>query len=220
MHSPTVENFQQVKRILCFVSGTLDFGIRILQNSSLDLFAFSDSDWAGCQLPRRSTTGFCMFLGSNCISWSAKKQPTVARSSTKVEYRTMASTAAELTWLAFLLLDVGVPQPRPATLFCDNIGALHLTMNPVFHARTKHIEIDYHLVREKVALGLLVTKFVPSHRQLVDLFTSLLISSPSRYPKRSSLACAPNWACLQSPRSVCRRVLSKEITAQQQLMLC
>uniref|UniRef100_A0A2N9J0X7 Uncharacterized protein n=1 Tax=Fagus sylvatica TaxID=28930 RepID=A0A2N9J0X7_FAGSY len=149
-------------------------GVRILRHSSLDLFAFSDADWVGCPVTRRSTTGFCTFLGSNCISWSAKKQPTVSRSSTEAEYRATASTAAELTWVSFILRDIGIYQAQPPTLFCDNLSALHMSVNPILHARTKHIAIDYHFVREKVALGTLITRFVPSSSQLADLFTKPL----------------------------------------------
>ncbi|GAV85896.1 hypothetical protein CFOL_v3_29330 [Cephalotus follicularis] len=93
---------------------------------------------------------------------SQSKQPTVLRSSAEAEYRVMATTTTELTWISFLLRDIGIFQPRPATLFCDNVSALHMTVNPVFHARSKHIEIDYHFVKEKDDLGFITTKFVPS----------------------------------------------------------
>ncbi|KAK2982256.1 hypothetical protein RJ640_016386 [Escallonia rubra] len=159
-----------MKRILRFVKGTTQVGLQIRSASSLDLYAFCDADWAGCPSSRQSTTGFCTFLGSNCISWSAKKQSTVARSSAEAKYR-MASTTAELTWLSFLLRDIGIVQHHPATLFCDNLAALYMSINPIFHARTKHIEVDYHFVREKVALGSLVTRFVSSNQQLADIFT-------------------------------------------------
>ncbi|KAK2972647.1 hypothetical protein RJ640_003025 [Escallonia rubra] len=174
MHRPTQAAFQLMKRILRYVKGTTQLGLQIRSASSLDLYAFCDADWAGCPFSRRSTTGFCTFLGSNCISWSAKKQSTVARSSAEAEYRAMASTTAELTWLSFLLRDIGIVQHHPATLFCDNLAALYMSINPVFHARTKHIEVDYHFVREKVALGSLVTRFVSSNQQLADIFTKPL----------------------------------------------
>ncbi|KAK2977646.1 hypothetical protein RJ640_012483 [Escallonia rubra] len=163
-----------VKRILRYVRGTLTLGMRILAHSSLDLYAFSDSDWAGCRDTRRSTNGFCTFLGSNCITWSAKKQSTVTRSSAEAEYRALASTTAELTWLSFVLRDIGVPQPRPSLLFCDNLAALYMTVNPMFHCHTKHVEIDYHYVREKVALGSIITRFVTSKQQVADIFTKPL----------------------------------------------
>lgn len=178
MHNPIAAHFKMVIKILLYVSGTISLGLRILRNSSLNRFAFSYSDRAGCQLTRRSTTGFCTFLGLNCISWSAKKQSTVARSSAEVEYLAMASTATELTWLSFLLRDLGIFQAQPATLFCNNISALHMIVNPVFHARTKHIEIDYHFVHEKVALGHIVTRFVPSNHQVADIFTKPLPRAP------------------------------------------
>ena len=94
--------------------------------------------------------------------------------SAEAEYRFMASTAAELTWLSFLLYDLGIALPRPPILHCDNLSALYMTVNPVFHGRTKHIELDYHYVREKVALGSLETHFVPSNHELADIFTKPL----------------------------------------------
>ena len=174
MHSPSVGHFKQMKRVLRYVKGTTHLGLCIHSSRATNLYAFVDADWAGCPLTRRSTTGYCTFLGSNIISWCAKKQPTVARSSTEAEYRAMASATAELTWLTYLLCDIGVPLMSPPSLFCDNLSALHLTVNPVFHARTKHIQLDYHFVREKVAQGTLVTTFVPSNNQLADIFTKSL----------------------------------------------
>ena len=166
MHAPTLAHYKFVKLILRYVRCTTHLGMHILASSTLDLYAFSDADWVGF------TIGFCTFLGGNCISWSAKKQSTIARSSAEVEYRSMASTVAELTWLSFLLRDLGIPFSCPSILHCDNLSALHMTINPVFHGRTKHIELDYHYVCEKVALGSLETCFISSTNQLTDIFTS------------------------------------------------
>lgn len=113
-------------------------------------------------------------IGSNIVSWSAKRQPTVSRSSTEAEYRTLASTASELTWLSFILRDMKITQPKPAILRCDNLSAVHLTANPVLHSRSKHFETDYHYVRERVALGVLEVQHVPSAMQLADIFTKSL----------------------------------------------
>ncbi|KAK2400878.1 hypothetical protein QL285_050531 [Trifolium repens] len=171
MHSPTVMHLKMVRRILRYVKGTIDVGLKFTSNTTLDLFAFSDADWAGCPTTRRSTTGYCTFLGGNIISWCAKKQHTISRSNTEAEYRAMANTAAELTWLTFILKDLQIPLVSPPILYCDNISSLHMTINPVFHARIKHIELDYHFVRERVALGLLVTHYIPTNDQVADLFT-------------------------------------------------
>ena len=109
-----------------------------------------DADWVGCPTTRRFTTGYCIYLGGNLISWCAKKQPTVSHSSTKAEYRVMANTVAELTWLTFLLQDLHISLASLQLLYCDNLNALHMTINPVFHARSKHIELDYQYVHERV----------------------------------------------------------------------
>ncbi|RVW43055.1 Retrovirus-related Pol polyprotein from transposon RE2 [Vitis vinifera] len=135
---------------------------------------FCDADWAGCINTRRSTSGYCIFLGANCISWSSKRQPIVFRSSAEAEYRSLASNAAEITWLTFLLYDIGIQLREPPQLLCDNLSALHMTVNFVFHARSKHIELDYHFVREKVASGVLITRFLPSSLQVADILTKAL----------------------------------------------
>ena len=113
----------------------------------------------------------------------------------------MANTAAELTWLSFILNDLRVSLPSPPVLHCDNISALYMTINPVFHARSKHIELDYHFVRERVALGLLVTKHVPSANQVADIFTKPVT--------KAVLSSFFTKLCLQ-PRLSLRGDISKE----------
>nr|XP_028946359.1 uncharacterized protein LOC114820142 [Malus domestica] len=108
MHTPRAQHLQAVKRVLRYLKGTVTEGIWFKKGSTC-LTAFSDADWAGCTFDRRSTSGYCIFLGSNLISWSAKKQSTVARSSTEAEYRSLAHTAAEITWICKIFRDIGFP---------------------------------------------------------------------------------------------------------------
>eukprot|EP00257_Ricinus_communis_P024896 XP_025012310.1 uncharacterized protein LOC107262689 [Ricinus communis] len=199
MHAPTTAHLKLIHRILQYLKGTLSTGLHLTSNTSLTLSGFSEVDWAACPTTRRSTTGYCIFLGSNLISWCAKKQHTISRSSTEAEYRAMSHTTTELTWLSYLLSDLHIYGSPSPTLYCDNISALYLTINPVFHVRSKHIELDYHYVSERVARGLLVTKHIPSTHHVADLFANLCQRPPW-------LDFFPN--CAFVPSSVCGRVLA------------
>jgi histone deacetylase 1/2 len=174
LHAPTTTHLSAVKRILRYIQGTSKFGLRIRKSKCRIVSAFSYADWAGDVDDRRSTGGFAVFLGENLISWTAQKQATVSRSSTEAEYKALANATAEVMWVQKLLAELCVPHARVARLWCDNLGAKYLSANPVFHARTKHIEIDFHFVRERVAQKLLDIRFISSEDQLADGFTKSL----------------------------------------------
>jgi len=171
LHAPTTIHWSAVKRILRYVSGTIKLGLKIKRSNSTLVSAFSDADWAGCVDDRRSTGGFAVFLGGNLISWMARKQATVSRSSTEAEYKALANATAEMMWVQKLLTELRIQHPSAARLWCDNLGAKYLSANPIFHARTKHIEIGFHFVRERVTNKLLDIRFINSADQLADGFT-------------------------------------------------
>jgi hypothetical protein len=141
-----------------------------------------------CQ--RYSTTGIGIALGSSLISWTAKKQSVVARSSTEAEYRAMAIATTDLFWLRMLFKDLGIPLFATPRLWCDNIRALALASNPVYHARTKHIEVDYHFIREKVLNGDISIKYISTHDQIANIFTKGLSSARFQFLRDKLMVCS------------------------------
>ncbi|CAA0820188.1 cysteine-rich RLK (RECEPTOR-like protein kinase) 8 [Striga hermonthica] len=172
--APCSSHWKAAMHVLRYLRGTPSLGLFYPATSSFNLEAYSDADWAACKDTRRSITGYCMTLGGCLISWKSKKQQTISKSSAEAEYRALSSTVSELLWISYIAKDLLIPISLPIPLWCDNKAALHITANPVFHERTKHLEIDCHLVRNKFKDGFVRPCYVSSKLQLADIFTKVL----------------------------------------------
>ncbi|GKC08327.1 ribonuclease H-like domain-containing protein [Tanacetum coccineum] len=173
MHDPREPHFAALKRILRYVQGTLELGLQLYASVTTSLVGYTDADWAGCP----STRSYCMFLGDNLLSWSAKRQHIISRSSAEAEYRGVTNVVAETAWICNLLRELHSPLLIATLVYCDNVSAVYMSANPVQHQRTKHIEIDIHFVRDMVKAGHVRVLHVPSRFQYADIFTKGLPSA-------------------------------------------
>ncbi|GJU55213.1 ribonuclease H-like domain-containing protein [Tanacetum coccineum] len=177
MHDPREPHFAALKRILRYVRGTMDFGLHLYFSATTLLVVYIDADWADCPSTRMSTLGYCVFLRDNLLSWSTKRQHTIFRSSAEAEYRGVANVVAETTWVHNLLRELHSPLMTATLVYCDNVGAVYRSTNPVQHQRTKHIEFDINFVRDIVTAGHVRVLYVPSRFQYADIFTKGLPSA-------------------------------------------
>ncbi|XP_071704401.1 uncharacterized protein [Rutidosis leptorrhynchoides] len=178
MHAPTVSHLKLAFRVLKYLKGCLGKGISINKGmKNFDITAFVDSDWGKNLLARKSITGFCFCLGDSLISWKSKRQPTVSRSSAEAEYRAMGAVTCELIWILKLLTELKLKNLIPMKMFCDNSPAIQIAANPVYHERTKHFDIDWHYVRDKVSSGVIKIEKINSNLNTADLFTKGLTSA-------------------------------------------
>ena len=192
MHSPTNNHWSLVKRIVQYLQGMASYGLHITRGSSLSLHGFTDVDWTGSLDDRKSIGGYLVYLGRTPISWKSGKQRPVARSSTEAEYKALADGIAKILWIRALLSDLYFSSDPITILWCDNLGATYLSVNPIFHARTKHAEVDYHFVRDRVAKKKIAVLFISSRDQLADVLTKPLPHASFTYFRSKLHVDSPN----------------------------
>ncbi|KAL2088069.1 hypothetical protein ACEWY4_016897 [Coilia grayii] len=187
--SPNAAHLTAVKRILCYLKGTLNLTLAQYERSdSGTLVGFSDADWGGDQDDRRSTTGNVFLLGGGAVSWLSKKQATVALSTAEAEYVALSQAAQECTWLTRLLSVLGM-DATPVVILEDNQGAIAIGKNPVDHSRTKHIDIRYHYIRECVQKGQIQLQYCPTDDMKADILTKPLAKQKFEYLRREIGLC-------------------------------
>nr|XP_033516034.1 uncharacterized mitochondrial protein AtMg00810-like [Nicotiana tomentosiformis] len=140
-------------RLLRYIKGTPELRLFYSNSADFSINAYSDSDWAACLNTRKSVSDFSIFLGDSLVGWKSKKQPMISLSIAEAEYRAISKVVAELVWLSRLLHDLTISVSFPISVFCDNVAAIHIAKNHVFHERTKHIKVDCHFIRSKLKEG-------------------------------------------------------------------
>jgi hypothetical protein len=147
MHSPREPHMEAFYHILRYLKSSPGKELLFSQHDHLKIKAYTDADWAGSIMDRRSTSGYCTFVGGNLVTWRSKKQSVVARSSAEAEFRTMAQGVCKTLWLKILLIELGFDSKDSMRLYCDNNVAISTAHNLVQHDRTKHVEIDRHFIK-------------------------------------------------------------------------
>ncbi|KAJ6715422.1 GAG-POL-RELATED RETROTRANSPOSON [Salix viminalis] len=171
MSNPTRRHMGVARRVLRYVQGTLNYGIEYRKDKSTTLIGYCDADWAGNEDDSRSTSGYAFSFGSGSFSWASLKQSSVALSTAEAEYVSASEATAQAIWLRCVLEDFGELQTEATLLFCDNMSAISMTRNPVFHQKTRHINRKFHFIREASQEGVINVKFCRSEEQ--KLFAGL-----------------------------------------------
>ena len=170
---PKESHLNVVKRIFKYLKGTSVLGLFYPSSSSFNLIGFSDADYAGYQVDRKSTSGACEFLGECLVAWHSKKQTFVAMSTAEGEYIAAGSCCAQVLWMQQTLEDFGISCSK-TPIYCDNTAAINISKKPVMHSRTKHIDVRHHFLRDHVAKGNIELIFIPTEHQCADIFTKPL----------------------------------------------
>jgi hypothetical protein len=174
MVEPRRVHWVAAKHVLRYLCGTVDYGLDYHRGDGVRLVGYTDSDWAGCVSDRKSTSGCCFGLGSAVVSWFSRKQKSVALSSAEAEYMAASQASCEALWLRKMLIGLFGVQLRPTVIYCDNQSCIKLSENPVFHDRSKHIEIRYHFIRDYVQRGAVELQYISTEEQVADILTKAL----------------------------------------------
>lgn len=174
MERPTEFHLLAAKRALRYVKGTVSFGMFYPNRGREELIGYMDSDYAGDQDDRKSTSGYVFLMNSGAISWSSKKQPIVTVSTTEAEFIAAASSACQVVWLRRILKNLNQVQSSPTVVYCDNISAIKLSKNPVMHGRSKHMDVRFHFLRNLVRDGVVELIQCSTQDQVADVLTKPL----------------------------------------------
>lgn len=173
-------HWKAVKRILRYLSGTIDYKLRFSRERSTDLYAYCDSDWASDADKRRSCSGYLMIMSNGAISWCSKRQSIVALSSTEAEYVALSSAVCELVWIKQLTKEINCEMRNPTRILCDNQSAIKLASMDAFRPRTKHIDIRHHHIRERVDEGIINIEYVSTNDMAADSLTKAVTIEKTR----------------------------------------
>jgi hypothetical protein len=171
---PRHEHWIATKHVLRYISGTINYGLRYTASSDIQLHGFTDSNWAGSAEDRKSTSGMCFILGSTMISWGSRKQKSITLSIAKAEYITACEACTEAIWLRKLISDLFDHIQESTIIHCDNQSCIILSEHPVFHEKSKHIEIKYYFIQDKVQEGDIKLEYIPTNEQTTDILTKPL----------------------------------------------
>ena len=172
--NPGPAHWKAMLHLMAYIKGTLDYSITYHRGVSITPITYVDASFADDFDTRRSTAGYGVWMAGGLVSWSSKRQPTVALSTTEAEYMSMTRAVQQVMWMYAFLDEVGLPQKYPFVVYGDNAPAIALTKNTKGHARAKHIDVRYHYIREHVTDGSVTIEHVPSDKNLADIFTKQL----------------------------------------------
>ncbi|CAA7405799.1 unnamed protein product [Spirodela intermedia] len=171
MHQPKECHLHVAYRVLQYLKSTPGKGVLFKRSGKVEVEMFTDADYAGSTIDRRSTSSHLTFVGGNLVTWRSKKQNVVARSSAEAELRALAQGICELLWVKNLFDELQIPLFSPMKICCDNKLAINLVHNPVQYDCTKHVEIDRHFIKEKLEANVICISYIPTNNQLADMLT-------------------------------------------------